>query len=237
MFCVYLTVYYGNKLPPFYIGHSTVQKIKNGYSGSVCSKQYGKIWRKEKREQPHLFKTKILQTFLTREDAAKREYELQKKLKVHKNPLYTNLSINGKHFCIRYRGKDNPMWGKHHSAATKLKISEIHKQSGRYNGANNYFFGRTHSSSVKKLLSEHGKIKWDLGSREKIQETLRQGIFHTPWGDFARIEDAVRHPNSFLKDKGTLRDWCINSHVIKRGKSFIRGKSPKELGFGFTSKI
>ena len=31
MYCVYLTIYRGNKLPPFYIGYSSINKIKAGY--------------------------------------------------------------------------------------------------------------------------------------------------------------------------------------------------------------
>jgi len=46
IYCVYITIYRGNKLPPFYIGYSTPEKIKNGYRGSVSSRQYKNIWKK-----------------------------------------------------------------------------------------------------------------------------------------------------------------------------------------------
>jgi hypothetical protein len=35
IYCVYLTCYRGNKLPPFYIGYSTIEKVKDGYKGTV----------------------------------------------------------------------------------------------------------------------------------------------------------------------------------------------------------
>jgi hypothetical protein len=35
MFAVYLTSYKGNKLPPFYIGSSSVSALNSGYHGSV----------------------------------------------------------------------------------------------------------------------------------------------------------------------------------------------------------
>lgn len=47
-YCVYLTIYSGSKLPPFYIGSGTLDKILNkGYRGSVTSKQFKKIWSQE----------------------------------------------------------------------------------------------------------------------------------------------------------------------------------------------
>jgi len=42
-FVVYLTMYKGNKLPPWYIGSTNVDIINNGYNGSVKSKKY-KLW-------------------------------------------------------------------------------------------------------------------------------------------------------------------------------------------------
>ena len=32
MYCVYLTIYTGNKLPPFYIGSTSLKKINKGYN-------------------------------------------------------------------------------------------------------------------------------------------------------------------------------------------------------------
>lgn len=43
-YCVYHTTYIGNKLPPNYIGSTSVEKIKKGYYGSVKSKSYKSIW-------------------------------------------------------------------------------------------------------------------------------------------------------------------------------------------------
>lgn len=33
LYCTYLTSYFGNKLPPFYIGYTTVANINRGYRG------------------------------------------------------------------------------------------------------------------------------------------------------------------------------------------------------------
>ena len=47
IYCTYLTIYSGNKLPTFYIGSTSVEKIEQGYRGSVSSKRYQSIWEKE----------------------------------------------------------------------------------------------------------------------------------------------------------------------------------------------
>lgn len=109
--CVYLTTYRGNKLPPFYIGSGWDVKIQKGYKGSVASAKYKHTWKQELITNPHLFKTVILFTCETREEAYKRENELQIKLDVANNPLYVNQYIQG----IT------------HSATTRKKISDTLK--------------------------------------------------------------------------------------------------------------
>lgn len=69
MYCIYLTVYHGNKLPPFYIGYSTVKKVLNGYRGSVCSIAYKEIYLQELEDNPHLFKTFIISRCETKKEA------------------------------------------------------------------------------------------------------------------------------------------------------------------------
>jgi hypothetical protein len=52
IYCTYLTIYSGNKLPPFYIGSTSVNRISNGYHGSVSSKRYKSIWLEELKTNP-----------------------------------------------------------------------------------------------------------------------------------------------------------------------------------------
>lgn len=92
LYCVYLTTYFGNKLPMFYIGHTSVKNIQNGYRGSVASRKYKALWKQELFNNPHLFKTQILCEFVTKRDAAKKESLLQHKLNVVPNPMYVNMS-------------------------------------------------------------------------------------------------------------------------------------------------
>lgn len=114
IYCVYLTAYKGNKLPPFYIGSSSEQKILNGYKGSVRSKKYRKTWEEELKQNPNLFETKIISRHITREEATQKEHKLQKHLDVVKSPLYINMSIASKNgfFGMDVSGNKNPNYGK-----------------------------------------------------------------------------------------------------------------------------
>jgi hypothetical protein len=96
-YCVYVTFYSGNKLPPFYIGFGKVENILyRNYRGSVSSQLYKKIWKQELKLNPHLFTTKILQTYDNYEEAQAREIYIQKYFNVKSNPLYINQAIAGR---------------------------------------------------------------------------------------------------------------------------------------------
>ena len=93
IYCTYLTTYRGNKLPPFYIGSTSIDKINRGYHGSVRSKQYREIWEEELKMNNHLFKTIIISTHNTRIEALDKEAFLQKSLNSSNNLMYINKSI------------------------------------------------------------------------------------------------------------------------------------------------
>lgn len=92
-YCVYLTIYSGNKLPPFYIGSTNLARIKSGYCGSVTSREYRDVWRSELRNNPHLFTVKVIKICVSRSDAYDAEEKIQRQLDVVKNPLYINFHI------------------------------------------------------------------------------------------------------------------------------------------------
>ena len=119
-YCVYITIYKGNKLPPFYIGYTRTSNIYNGYRGSVSSKSFKKIWKKELKENSELFNTKILKHFQTSYQALEYEEYLHRYFKVHKNELYINQSISNKTFR-------NNVKNFKHTEQTKLKISAAQK--------------------------------------------------------------------------------------------------------------
>ena len=93
IYVTYLTVYSGNKLPPFYIGSSSLTNVNNGYRGSVTSKKYGITWKEEIKNNPQLFKTIIISKHNTRQEALDKEFVLQTKLNVVMSPMYINLSF------------------------------------------------------------------------------------------------------------------------------------------------
>ena len=122
-YCVYLTIYRGNKLPPFYIGSTSVQKIHEGYRGTVDSDEYRNTWKRELKDNPDLFKTVIVSFAITRELAYAREGKLHDQLNVVRSPLYTNR-------CSASFRFDNT--GKRMSNEQKRKISATstgHKKS------------------------------------------------------------------------------------------------------------
>lgn len=128
IYVTYLTIYSGNKLPPFYIGSSSLERVNNGYHGSVKSKIYMDIWKEELRNRPELFKTKIITQHNTRQEAYNKELLLQEKLKVVRSPLYINLSLASKDFdgsCL----KGMPKTEEH-----KRKIGIAHKGKSTHKG-------------------------------------------------------------------------------------------------------
>jgi len=101
-YCTYLTIYKGNKLPMFYIGYSTVNKVVNeNYHGSVSSKKYKKIWNSELRKNPHLFITKILRTHESKEEALAKEKKILLHLNAHKSEMYINMTISHEKFGMQ----------------------------------------------------------------------------------------------------------------------------------------
>ena len=113
MFCTYLTIYKGNKLPMFYVGSTSVSKINNGYRGSVASKAYKQIWISELKNNPQLFETRIISLHNKREEAIEKENYFHKKLNVVLNELYINKAnaILDGCFGLDNNGSNNPMFG------------------------------------------------------------------------------------------------------------------------------
>ena len=120
MYATYITIYKGNKLPPFYIGHAKISNIENGYLGSVSSKLYKHIWIEEIANNRSVFSIKILKKFDNKKEALKHERFLQKSLNVHKNPLYINMSIVSENYFVA-----NPecLKGRKHTDESKKKLS------------------------------------------------------------------------------------------------------------------
>lgn len=163
MFCTYLTLYSGSKLPPFYIGSSSVKRVNKGYRGSIRSQIYKSIWEIEIKENPHLFKTKILKTYPTREAAFYAEIKLHNIFDVAKNPMYLNMGKASGHLsdasCDIIRQKAlkrdyNHMKGdKHHYWGGR---TDLHQENGKNPMARKCYVGDRLFSSIKEAAEFTG---------------------------------------------------------------------------------
>lgn len=168
MYCVYLTVYSGNLLPMFYIGSSSITKVKGGYCGSISSKKYKKIFLKEKKENSHLFRTHIISQHDTRSQAISKEYKLQKQLNVSTSTMYFNECYASGYFGQRNSGKNNGFYGRKHSEQTLQKMkkpkSEETKQKMRKPKS------EEHRNNLK------GSINWQHRDYSIKEECIHCGV-------------------------------------------------------------
>jgi hypothetical protein len=204
MYCTYLTTYSGDKLPKWYLGSTSMEKIKNGYHGSVKSMKYKDIWKSELKEHPELFKSEIIKEFETREEALQSEYELQIGCDVVKSENYINMSLAapngffgremfgntnpnfGKIGGLKGQfGENHPKYGKKESKETRKKKSEAHM--GLMVGKNHPFFGKPaynkdipHSQETKNKISQANKGKLS-GSKNPLFGKIRitNGVHNT----------------------------------------------------------
>lgn len=153
-FVVYRTIYSGDRLPKYYIGSTSLEKIKSGYYGSVRSKKYKDIFYSELKLHPNLFSIEILSYHDSRNDALSEELLQQIKHNVVESDEYFNesfASING-YFGRHVNGINHPKFGLSNYkiwinkygldiANEKLKVY-LTKQSISNGGKNNPMFGR-----------------------------------------------------------------------------------------------
>jgi hypothetical protein len=128
MYCVYLTTYSGNKLPPYYIGSTSLENIKNGYKGSVSSLEFKKLWDDEIRDNLEFFTVKILSEHSTRKEAMIAELNYQIQYDVVKSSEYINKSLAQPDgfFGMDISGSKNPMYGKTHPNKGKSMPQNSH---------------------------------------------------------------------------------------------------------------
>lgn len=130
VYVVYRTTYTGNcGLPPYYIGSTSLRKLCGGYRGSVGSREWSKLFKKEVQEKPELFKVEVVKYFNERLDALLYESELQTDLDVVHSEDYMNKSIASANgiFGQNQKGVSNPRYGNEVSLETKTLISNANK--------------------------------------------------------------------------------------------------------------
>lgn len=175
IYCTYLTTYSGDKLPPLYIGSTSVQKIEEGYHGSVSSKKYKQIWESELKENPHLFETQILTTHETREEALEEEMRLQELHDVVNSDLYINMALANKKFI--FNDYNDPEWIKNNSEAqrkpeTVKKKSEITKKYFELEENRK----KASSAQKKRFDSEEQRKKHSEATKKGMTEEVRKNL-------------------------------------------------------------
>lgn len=192
MYCVYLTKYSGTAMPQLYVGSSSVERVNNGYHGSVKSKKYREIWERELMEHPELFTTTILSIYGTRKEALKAELDFQIEHNVVKSDQWINQSLaraNG-FFGASMKGVPKSdetrqkisasMKGVPKSAETRKKLSDANS------GEKNPSYGKPRSAETKAKLSaaqkgktgqKHQASKLTDKERLEIIDLLKSGLF------------------------------------------------------------
>lgn len=191
MFCVYLTTYLGNKMPPFYIGHTSIKKIESGYRGSPTSKKYSTIFRNELRDNPSLFSTKIISEVANRKMAIIRERDIQLKLNVVGNSLYVNQSVAQKAYRQGWK-PDN---------SQRIRMSNIHKNI-------------QHTSEWNKNVSEAKKGKPRDPKTADILRSMNKG---KRWFNDG-VKSYLKHPSEALPDWKTGHLFGAKGSEKQKGK-------------------
>jgi hypothetical protein len=218
-FCVYLVKYCGDKLPPKYIGSTSIKKAKSSkYFGSVRSKKWKDIFKSELKNNFHLFSLQILSEHETREQAWAEELRLQKINDVVKSTEYFNesyASINGM-FGRDTSGKNNPMYG-----TTRPECKERMLLNNP---------AKTKEAKEKIRQSKLGKSTWNKGktySSERIlvHQVIVDDILNTLHVSILIVKDfRQKHglsTSAFAKalDRAKRRESIVR---IERGKYALK---------------
>ena len=230
MYCVYLTIYSGNKLPMFYIGSTSEENVKcHSYNGTVTSKRYGTIWRSEQKHNKHLFKTRILSIYASRVEALKREEFFQRQLDVVRNPLYINMGYANKGF-LNVDG---------HSEETIKKIST--SKTGKSQGPHSKDTRQKMSSASKgkkksethRLNISKSKLGKKLSDEQKIRLRITHlGILHTQETK-DKISKIKKNPSAEIRKHLSLAQRKRHENTIvtlkKPDGTLVIGNSLKDM--------
>lgn len=206
MFCVYETAYFGDKLPTYYIGSSSLKRVKEeAYKGSVASKKYKDIWKLELRENPHLFSVRILSLHEIRHEALAEELRLQILFDVVKNPNFINSALakpNG-FFGSDTSGSNNGMYGKRFIHPNPVgKIGNGNRIHWTVNNENSSEI--LQKAAVKRSLTLRGRSKHNSDCVRKQAES------HNKLSPLQRKQ--------LIADRNSGKGWKeIHSQLIKEG--------------------
>ncbi len=183
-FCVYITIYTGTKLPPFYIGSSTTVKVLGGYHGSILSKEFRVRWKAEIVACPDKFRTFVIAVFNDRRSALEYENLLQRKYNVVKSPLFVNkafAAVNG-FFGMNVSGERNPMYGKKRpdisdrnrsiNAGMAARVSATRIRNGTAAGSKNPMYGKSRPDAAERMRQMNRRMNCGPAKREEMRRTV-----------------------------------------------------------------
>jgi hypothetical protein len=242
MYCVYLTIYFGNLLPKRYIGSSSVKRVKDGYNGSVSSIAYKEIYEQEQLNNKSLFKTRILSIHDTREGAFAEELRLQTKYNVVEDKRFMNMSVAIKNGCFGrdVSGEKNPMFGKKREGerhvggeniSSGLKrffesddgLEERLCRSNRMKGANNPMYGKSHSKEWidrKKIAMTgegnpmYGKAHSDETKKKMSQKAIGRASPNKGKKMTESQKERMRKPKTESHKKKLRNTYIVNNEEI-----------------------
>ena len=197
LFAVYLTIYSGQKLPMYYLGSTNMEKLEKGYNGTVTSKKWKSIYDIEQIENKQLFKSVLLSSHSTREEAYNEEERLQRYYNVVRSSLFFNESFANGKFGLDVAGRNNPMYGKHHS---KPSIDII-----KY---------KLEKSKPKAIIKQKNTIK----NRDKDEQlSINKKISDTKLNYPQSKKDDIK--TKFLKNVSIIEDNNIKSINMAKNAS------------------
>ena len=217
-YVVYHITYSGDKLPSKfnsnitpsnYIGSTSLEQINKGYMGSVTSKKYKSIWNLELKENPNLFKLKIISYHDTRSDATYKELQIQKLFNVVKNSLFINMAYASPNGCFDMdkTGENNPMFG-------SCRCKE-----------NNPFYNKKHN----KISLE--KIKIARSLQIITEESYKKGALkRIGKGNSRALKINIYNTNGILQytSHGNFIQCCLQNNLpsVELQKSYRQNGTP-----------
>ena len=238
MYCVYLTIYSGYKIPKYYIGSSSLSKIKSGYKGSVSSKEWKLLWDYELKFYPELFDVIIISEHSTRLEALQSELQYQLKYSVVESKDYINKSLakpNG-FFGMDVLGKNNPMYG-------KSRTGEKHNGGQNISQSLKNFYTTQKGLELKQkqseiMLGENNPMWQKHHSAEfKINQSKRMSGENNPMFGKTHSEENKKKQSERMKGENNpscklRKKYEVNGDIIDNAKLFC-----KEKGLAYTNFI
>jgi len=243
-YCTYLTVYKGNKMPPFYIGSTSVKRVYGGYKGTVLSAAYKEVWNEELKHRDELFETKIVSVHDSRKDALDKENKLHIQLGVKDNNLYINKAVasgcfgnmdeasiekmrktkkaQGKIVGAKVSARRNdPQWKETVGKEAALKLSKTKRDPSRA-----HMEAERNRKNSETVNSEEWKRTVGVERSKKISETVKKIQSNPEW-----IATKGKQRLENLKKTVSNPEWRATVFAAanqKRSKSVSMTKSSPE---------